>query len=298
MAETAAASKSDTLRIEVRLPKWLSVITIVGCVLLVILSIAVFVLAYISNNTAQMVVQAAGVGLFGFWGLVAIRRMRQPGGALEISDRGITMQCYSFSPFSGPMGAFYCVGFVPWQNFAGVGITKAWMMASLGISVSDVDSFLKTGDQVSNIDAAWNVKQGEQSAGILWALMAMEPFVHVSDLVLRFVGYTGMPKSDAMKDSLEWNRNNWDHHIVIWGRIIDGGPAKLAELIKARAEKGSAPCSATRAIAALEADGKHPSDHEKPSIEASLSTLEDLFHKGLLTEDEYHRKREEIIARL
>jgi hypothetical protein len=297
VAETAAASNNDTLRIEFRLPKWISLVTIVGCLLLVVLSLAVFVLAYTSNNTAQMVVQAAGVGLFGFWGLVAIRRMRQPGGALEISDRGIAMQCYSFSPFSGPMGAFYCVGFVPWQNFAGVGVTKAWMMASLGISVSDVDSFLKTGDQVSNIDAAWNVKQGEQSAGILWALMAMEPFVHVSDLVLRFMGYTGMPKSDAMKDSLEWNRSNWDHHIVIWGRIIDGGPAKLAELIKARAEiarvaeHGAEP-------AALQADGKHPSDHEKPSIEASLSTLEDLFHKGLLTEDEYHRKREEIIARL
>jgi hypothetical protein len=127
-------------------------------------------LAFIADNKEGMLVEIVGVGPLRFLGIGRNSAHAPAGGAIEISDRGITLQCYSFSPLSGPIGAFYCMGFVPWQNFAGVGVTKAWMMECLGLSVSDLDSFLKTRDQVSNIDAAWNVKQGEQSAGILWVI--------------------------------------------------------------------------------------------------------------------------------
>jgi hypothetical protein len=300
--DDTAVSKIDTLRIEFRRPKWIALAALVGCTLLVLYSLAAFVLAFMADKQEVMLIEVVGVVLFGFWGLVAIRRMRQPGGALEISDRGIALQCYSFSPLSGPMGAFYCVGLVPWENFARVGVTQAWLMPCFGLSLADLDGFLKTHDQVSNIDASWNIKQGEQSAGILWLICSMEPFARVTDLLLRFAGYTGMPKSDSEKDSLEWNRANWDHHIVIWGRLIDGGPAKLAELIESRADAARAASPVTHRAEAptLEIDGRRGADasgHEKPSIEASLSTLEDLFHKGLLTEDEYRRKRAEIIAR-
>jgi hypothetical protein len=296
VSEHGAASKSDTIRIEFRRPTGFALTAALGCVLFVIIALVGFVLAFFANNKEGMLAEAVGAVLFGFWGLVAIRRMRQPGGAFEISDRGITLQCYSFSPLSGPMGAFYCIGFVPWQNLAGVGVTKAWLMPCFGLSVSDLDAFLRTRDQVSNIDAAWNVKQGEQSAGILWAICSMEPFARVTDLLIRFMGYTGMPKSDSAKSSLEWNRENWDHHFVIWGHIIEGGPAKLADLIKDRAGGARVAAPIEHQANALQADGK--GDHEKPSIEVRLSTLEDLFHKGLMTEDEYRRKREEIIARL
>jgi hypothetical protein len=288
VGDAAAASNIETLRIEFRRPKWIALTALVGCALLVLYSLAALVLAFMADKEEVMLIEVVGIVLFGFWGLLAIRRMRQPGGALEICARGITLQCYSFSPLSGPMGAFYCAGFVPWENFAGVGMTQAWLMPCFGLSISDLDSFLATRDQVSNLDAAWNVKQGEQSAGILWTISAMEPFARITDLCLRFAGYTGMPKSDSAKDCLEWNHDNWKHHIVIWGRLIDAGPANLAELIDGRAKIARAALPI-----APRADG-----HEKPSIEASLSTLEDLFHKGLLTEDEYRRKREEIIARL
>lgn len=307
MGDTIAAPKSNTLRIEFRRPKWIGLTAIAGCALLVLYCLAALAFPLIEgnfdfweNHEAALLVELVGVVLFAFWGLVAIRRTRQPGGALEISDRGIALQGYSFSPLSGPMGAFYCAGFVPWENFAGVGVTQAWTMACLGLSVSDVDSFLKTRAQVSNIDAAWNVKQSEQSAGILWLICSMEPFVRVTDLLIRFMGYTGMPKSDSAKDCLDWNRDNWDHQIVIWGRLIEGGPEMLAELIKSRAEiaRAAIPIEHRAKASALEAGAKPDTNHEKPPIEESLSTLEDLFHKGLLTEDEYHRKRKEIIARL
>ena len=52
---------------------------------------------------------------------------------------------------------------------------------------------------------------------------------------------------------------------------------------------------------ALHADGKllaDATDNEKLSIEASPSTLEDLFHKGVLTGNEYRRHRLEIVGRL
>jgi hypothetical protein len=303
VGETAAASNIETLRIEFRRPKWIALTALVGCALLVLYCLAASVLAFMINKPEVILIEVVGVVLFGFWGLVAIRRMRQPGGALEISERGVALQCYGLSPLSGPMGAFYCAGFVPWENLAGVGLTQAWLMPCFGLSVSDLDSFLMTRDQVSNLDAAWNVKQGEQSAGILWLICSMEPFARVTDLLIRFMGYTGMPKSDSAKDCLEWNRANWDHHIVIWGRLIDGGPAKLAELIDSRTKiaRASLPITPRAEATTSNVDGERAADsagHEKPSIEASLSTVEDLFHKGLLTEDEYRRKREEIIARL
>ena len=62
------------------------------------------------------------------------------------------------------------------------------MKEFLGLSVSDVESFPKTRHRVSNIDAASNIRQGEQSAGITWARRSMEPLVRVSDLVVRFRG--------------------------------------------------------------------------------------------------------------
>jgi hypothetical protein len=131
----------------------------------------------------------------------------------------------------------------------------------------------------------------------------MEPFGRVSDLLMRLIGYTGMPKSSDESDGLEWNRANWNYHLVIWGRVIDGGPARLAELIRSRAES-------VRLVAPVghrDDKTKHQANAEPSalevdstelSIEKRLGMLEESFRKRLLTEDEYRRKREEIIARL
>ncbi len=95
MAESAAASNSDTLRIEFRLPKWMSLVTIGGCVLLVILALAAFVLAFITNKQLRWSSRQweSVFSSSGDWSRLA--GVRQPGAALEISDHLIALQCYS-----------------------------------------------------------------------------------------------------------------------------------------------------------------------------------------------------------
>jgi len=86
--------------------------------------------------------------------------------------------------------------------------------------------------------------------------------------------------ADWVKVRLPWGPEGWVHASQV--KEVTTPPMPQAEQMK---ESQSDPLQAT------------PSP-SKPSLEERLKKLEDLKAKGLITEDEYKRKREEILKEL
>src|ERR1700738_120425 len=103
--DTAIASDGDSLRIIFRRTRWIGFVLLLFSALFAMGGVLGFMQSAAAGDSSQMVKSLLPVVFFGFCALVSLRRLRQPGGVLELSDRGIALRCYSLSPLSGPMGA-------------------------------------------------------------------------------------------------------------------------------------------------------------------------------------------------
>jgi hypothetical protein len=147
-------------------------------------------------------------------------------------DRGILLQAYSLGPFPlWESGSYYCVGVIPWENFADAGLTKSQWTQCLGLSVADLRTFLNSRVQFTEEQTLKALKSNKIATGTFGRL--------TGDSMLRFTGHTKMPRSGEEADILEWNRENFGYHIVIparplwfFGRPLKGGAKKVAEVIR------------------------------------------------------------------
>jgi hypothetical protein len=136
MQDTDAELRGETIRIQLREPKWVDA---VGFVVAAILLFGGFFSAQPINTMPGLGLILA-LGFFGRWRLGDCQ--------LVLSERGIRLQAYSHSPFffwSRPWSRpYYCVGEIPWGNFAGAGVTRSMMTQCLGINVAHLGAFLGT----------------------------------------------------------------------------------------------------------------------------------------------------------
>jgi hypothetical protein len=226
MQDTDAELRGETIRIQLREPKWVDA---VGFVVAAILLFGGFFSAQPINTMPGLGLILA-LGFFGRWRLGDCQ--------LVLSERGIRLQAYSHSPFffwSRPWSRpYYCVGEIPWRNFAGAGVTRSMMTQCLGINVAHLGTFLGTRVQFTDQQTVNNIKRNTLSAGSL-----VRPIL---GLVLKLVGCSQLPRSNGEVAILEWNRANYGYHVVIFGRPLwffgrpfRGGPEKIVEVICKRA---------------------------------------------------------------
>jgi hypothetical protein len=215
-------SRGDTLRIQLREPKWVDALGFgVGA--------GLTFAALITPNAQPS---------FVLWILFAYTfyyRWRRLGNCeLVLSDRGILLQACGLSPFSLWSGRYYCVGVIPWENFRGAGVTRSLWTQCLGLSVADLDSFLNSRVEFIDEQTIKNINLNTVTAGKFARL--------IFGALMRLMGYTELPRSEGEVAMLEWNRENCGYPIVIFGRPMwffgrpfRGGPKKVAEVISERA---------------------------------------------------------------
>jgi len=246
-----------------------------------------------TNDMIALTTGALGAVFFGAATKVAIHRMRRPAGTVDIRSEGLLLWCYTLGPTSGSLGGYGVWGFVPWSNLSATGVARAQFVNCLGIRLRDIDAFIQSRSQVAQADAVEVDRWSQQSSRIVGAIMPLLSFGKFVELIMLVFGYTGLPKSNNERDILDWNHENYGWHILIPQLVIPRGADALVKLIDEN--RAAAPVVAARANqAADESAGPTPAR----TIEVRLKELEELARKNLITNEEYRRKREEILAKL
>lgn len=223
----------------------------------------------------------------GVFGLV---RMRQPFGIIEIHADGLLLPCYTVGPISlTGSGEWYPWGFADWSNLAPAGTFRFTGMKCVGLRFSDLEAYLASRQKLTREDLVRRTRLGPLWGRISMSLMVVSPMRKVQEMMWTVVGIT-KPKSTTEKDVLTWNQENYGFHIIVPGRDIPCGAQNLVDMIEKRRQ------TATGVKATVENVIRdcNPQDKMLRDPEARLHEIDDLLQKGLITTDEYHRKREEF----
>jgi hypothetical protein len=211
-------------------------------------------------------------------------RLCRPTGWVEIGPTHIALACYSLGPISGVQGGYFCAGFSAWENLQKVDVTRAQGLKCVGVRFSDVSEFLDgrtlINDQNALRAAAWGEKWNRISLGAVLLLPMLGSFL---DLMMRLLGYSGLPKSSEEIDILDWNCKNWGYHLLV-PRWLIPNYSNVVELIR-RHQIMPGPVQTSHLV-------------ESRSVETRLRELNDLLSKGLVNNDEYDQKRKEILSEL
>jgi hypothetical protein len=306
-------SAEDTVtRVEFRPPALWRIVQWGGCVFLAIISLyfailGVSVLIHINQGlTAAMKLVSDAWGT-SVWMLTmfflalpfvsasavfGLKRMAQPFGFLEIRANGLLLACYTLGPVSlSGSGEWFPWGFADWSNLASAGVFRLQGFRCMGLSLIDLEAFLASREKLKREDLARRTRLGPHWAGITVNWMKIVPIGKFSEMIWAVRDVT-VPKSLEEKDVLTWNRENYGFHIIVVNRDIPCGAQALVDMIE-KARKA--------AIDHGTSDGRIIQEHKRrenllPDPEARLLEIADLLNKGLITTDEYHRKRDEILS--
>ncbi|MGV7219780.1 hypothetical protein [Bradyrhizobium sp. UFLA05-112] len=303
----------DTVtRVEIRPPVLWRTVQWSGCVLMAVGSLyfaglGISVLVHIDQGLAtamKLVSHASGTP---FWALpmlllalpflsssaiFGLIRMTQPFGFLEIRKNGLLLACYTLGPVSlSGSGDWFPWGFADWSNLASAGVFRLQGMRCMGLGLIDLEVFLASRKKLKREDLARRTRLGPHWAGITMNWMKVTSIGKFSEMIWSVRDVT-VPKSSDEKDVLTWNQENYGFHIILVNRDIPCGAQALVDMIE-RARKA--------AIDRSTSDERIIQEHERrasllPAPEARLHEIADLLNKGLISSEEYHRKRVEILS--
>jgi hypothetical protein len=243
--------------------------------------------AFETNDMEDIASAIVTIGFFGMATFIVLRRLMLPNGFIEIRHDGILLACYGLGPFSGPLGPYYVTGLVQWTNLSKVQEKKAQFVKCLAISLGGVSSFLLTKETLIQ----QNAELGEFFARVMKFSTSLIPVGKFIEPILKLFGYSGLPASTSENDIMLWNQKNYGFHILIPEFILPGGVTNLIKQIeeqKAQYVVQSPSASAER---------QHE-DRVPKSTKDRVTEIENLFKSGLISEQEYKRKREQIISEI
>jgi hypothetical protein len=147
---------------------------------------------------------------------IAAVRLLRPDGWFDISSDRLLLACYSLAPTSGVSGAYFCAGGTKWSGVVKIGLQRAFGVRCLGISLTDITSFLKSRELIADQKILNAAVRGTRWGGMMIDVAQLTPiFGPAIGLMLKILGYSGLPKSSEDADILDWNEKNWGYHILV-----------------------------------------------------------------------------------
>jgi hypothetical protein len=312
---TAASSGSaqDTVtRVEFRPPALWRIVQWGGCILLAVASLyfaslGVSVLFHIDQglSTAMKLVSDAwnrsvwtltifliALPFLGASAIFGLMRITQPFGFIEIRANGLLLACYTLGPVSlSGSGEWFPWGFAEWSNLASARVFRLQGLRCMGVGLIDLEAFLASRETLKREDLVRRTRLGPHWARITMNWIKIVPIGKFSEMIWA-VRNVSVPKSLEEKDVLAWNQENYGFHIIVPSRDIPCGAQALVDIIE-KARKA--------AINRSTSDERTIQEHKRrenslPDPETRLREIADLLNKGLITADEYHRKRDEILT--
>lgn len=167
-----------------------------------------------------------GAVFFGGGAVFIARLMMTHAGRVEIGDEGIRLDCYG------------AVGEIPWRNFETAGVFRAVGAKYVGIRVRSLGEYIESGKRMSDAKQAGNAKLAQSFMRLMLAAKGVIPGALLNGAVALF-GLSGMPKSSRNEDILQWNCENFGHHILIQAFWF-ANPGAVADEIVRRASANAA----------------------------------------------------------
>ncbi len=152
-----------------------------------------------------------GILFFGGGSIFVFKLIRKDAGHIEINEKGLFLDTY------------ITIGFIPWPNLVNAGSVKAIGARYLGIQLKDLASYIKSKEQLPEKTRGRDLSQAQQIMRVMFLVNKIVPG-KVFDLVFTLFGLSGMPKSSEEKDLMEWNRKNYEYHLLIhafWFENLD-----------------------------------------------------------------------------
>jgi LPXTG-motif cell wall-anchored protein len=251
-----------------------------------------------TGEAENIVIAVFGLAFSGIGAVIVARRLVRPNGFIEIQPLGVLIECYALGPFSGLLGGYFVLGKVPWGNLTKIEEIRAQWVRCLGISLSDVASFLSTKDEFDQKQVFENIRLGNRFARLLMYGVSLGPFGKFTELFLKIFGFSGLPASASEADSMDWNKRNYGSHILIPGIMIPGGVSNVRQRIIDQRARLHTARGIERLTPATVSEANKQEKIESRSVKQRLIEVEELFRNGLLSHEEYRRKREKIISDL
>lgn len=253
--------------------------------------------ALTTGEIESIVITLFGLAFFSIGVVIVVRRLVRPNGFIDIRPDGLLIACYGLGPFSGSLGGYFVFGMANWPNLSKIDETRAQLVNCLGILLGNLDLFLSTKDELDQKEVFVNIRLGNLFARILMYGSSLGPFGKFTELFLKIFGFSGLPASTSEADVMDWNKRNYGYHILIPGIMIPGGVSSIRQRIidqrslhTARGIEHPAP--------AMVSESNKQEKTENRSVKQRLIEVEELFRNGLLSDEEYRRKREKIISDL
>jgi hypothetical protein len=292
-------AQDTVMRVEFRPPALWRVVQWAAVVMMIaftawIIYVASLGIMELASNASRVSVWALTLVFFGIpfmcaGAIFGLMRLTQPFGILEIHENGLFLACYTLGPLNlSGSGEWFPWGIAEWRNLAPAGVFRLTGARCMGLRLLDLELFLTSRQEVTREDLVRRTRLGPQWARIAMNSIVISPIGKFMEMIWVARGVTA-PKSLEEKDVLTWNQENYGFHIIVPSRDIPGGAQALVDMIE-KARK-AAIGAAQRPVQEHKSRGKVLSDPE-----ARLVEITDLLNKGLITNEEYSRKRDEILS--
>ena len=288
------------MRIEFRLSlgfKLFAMMILLLAVLCALGSLAALSDALTTGEVESIVITLFGFAFFSIGVVIVVRRLVRPNGFIDIRPDGLLIACYGLGPFSGSLGGYFVFGMVNWPNLSKIDETRAQLVNCLGILLDNLDLFLSTKDELDQKEVFENIRLGNLFARILMYGSSLGPFGKFTEPFLKIFGFSGLPASTSEADVMDWNKKNYGYHILIPGIMIPGGVSSVRQRIIDQRSLHTAR-GIEHPTPAMVSESHKQEKTENRSVKQRLIEVEELFRNGLLSDEEYRRKREKIISDL
>lgn len=306
MQQQLGGAQDSVTRVEFRPPALWRVVQWAGIVVMMatVASIGIIVLIHIDQGFFKAMDLASNTFVIPVWVLYfalffmcagvifGLTRLSQPFGVLEINENGLFLACYTLGPLSlSGSGEWFPWGIAEWRNLAPAGVFRLTGVRCMGLRLLDLELFLASRQGLTREDLVRRTRLGPQWARIAMNSLVTSPIGKFMEMIWAARGLTA-PKSLEEKDVLTWNQENYGFHIIIPSRDIPCGAQALVDIIeKARKAAIGVGISDKRIVQEHKSQERMFSDPE-----ARLVEIADLLKKGLITDEEYNRKRDEILS--
>jgi len=240
---------------------------------------------------------AALLAILQFWAYITfatLQRFRGPDGWIKLDDRNLSLAVYSIGgPYNTYSPSFFCVGTSNWNNVAEIKVKRLYGFKYYCFKFLDLDAFLKGKDDTTDKAILKKARSGARLHGFASVIVKHIPlFGNIYELLLRAIGYSGLPSSNKDKDLLEWNGENYHCHVLTPASLMPCDDLFTALIEKHRTAQTSAQ---TENLLHPRAEEIALNDN---TIEHRLKRLHSLIREDLITDGNFLTSKQRILGQL